>query len=347
MPGSSFQPPRQRIAWIDCAKGLAILLIALHHATSYETAIFGFTGTKLVFSWRNVGLLFYHIRLPLFFFLSGVAASGFLSDRGPRLKWSAVRGYALVYVLWSAALLFVVPAWPDLVSPRAVPPEQFGGLAIGNSVVWYLWAILGCLLIAHLSRPLPGWAVIGGALTLHALFDAADVLPGHLPALERSLPFYLLGFRYPNLPDYLPGLPRGSVAGLAATTSAIWWSEFSPVLTEALLDLAGLGIGVFVARQLPGRWPSAVTPLAWIGRRTLPIYILHFPIIAAAGVTSAQFLAPLPPSNPLVSIYAPLLAGIAVGTSIVLHVLLARIGAGWLFSLGKPETSFPLVKGVA
>lgn len=324
----------RRIEWIDCAKGAAILLIALHHATSYETAIFGRTLTLPVFNWRNLDLFLYHIRLPVFFFVSGVAASGHLSSRATGPNWATARGYALLYVLWSLALCTIVPDWPDF-DPGHYPTwTDITGLALGDSTVWYLWAILLCLMIGRLTMALPGWIPILAAVATYAAIDALGGMPGHLPALARSLPFYLLGFRYPALATEARRLPRGSVASFAAVTALVLWSRASTVLGDALLDLAGLGAGMALAKQLPKRLPGLVGPLGWVGRRTLPIYILHFPIIAGVGVATVRWLGPLPMNHPLVLIYAPALAAGAVAASLVLHLVLSRLGAGWMFTLG-------------
>lgn len=330
----------RRVEWIDCAKGAAILLIALHHATSYETAIFGQTLTLPVFNWRNLDLFLYHVRLPIFFFVSGVAASGYLSSRQTGPNWATARGYGLLYVLWSLALFTIVPDWPNF-DPGHYPTwADLTGLALGNSTVWYLWAILLCLMIGRVTLALPGWMPILFAVCAYAAIDTSGGLPGHLPALARSLPFYLLGFRYPALATETRNLPRGSVAVFAAVTGLVLWSRVSAVLGNALLDLAGLGAGVVLAKQLPGRLPRLVGPLGWIGRRTLPIYILHFPIIAGVGVATVRWLGPLPMNHPLVLVYAPALAAGAVAASLLLHLAISRLGAGWMFALGGTRKAF-------
>lgn len=323
-----------RIEWIDCAKGAAILLIALHHATSYETAIFGQTLTLPVFNWRNLDLFLYHIRLPVFFFVSGVAASGHLSSRRTGPNWTTARGYALLYLLWSLVLCTVVPDWPNFDPGHRPGWNDVVGFALGQSTVWYLWAILLCLAYARLTMALPGWIAIAVAVTAYAVIDAYGGMPGHLPALARSLPFYLLGFRYPALATGPNRPPRGSIAAFVVITAALAWSGLSTAITNALLDLAGLGAGMALIRQLPKRLPTAVGPLGWIGRRTLPIYILHFPIIAGVGVATVGLIGPLPMNHPLVLVYAPALAAGAVSASLLVHLVLQRLGAGWMFALG-------------
>lgn len=337
------QQTGQRIAWIDCAKGATILLILLHHAVSYESALFGQSGAQLVLNWRNIDLFLYHVRLPLFFFLSGMAASGFLSGRSNQPNWRTVRGNGLLYGLWGLALLFIVPDWPNMGPTYSLSVDQVTGLALGGSVIWYLWAIALCLLAAHLTRAVPAWAVICAAFALHVVMEGLDNVPGHLPALARALPVYLIGFRWPRLATREGALPRGSVAAFALLAIAVELVG-SNALFLALMDIVGLGVGLTVARNLPQWLPTVEAPLAWIGRRTLPIYILHFPIIAALGEGSLRLIGPLPLHHPLVAIYAPLLAAAAAGGSLALHLLLQRAGAGWLFKLGGSNRAFDVLE---
>jgi uncharacterized membrane protein YcfT len=283
------------------------------------------------------------MRLPVFFFLSGMAASGFLAGRTARLNWRTARGYALLYTLWSVAMLLVVPAWPNMGLGHALSAAQVTGLALGGSVIWYLWAMVLCLVTAHLTRPLPAWAVIATALGLHLLAEALSPLPGQLPALSRALPVYLIGFRLPQLATREGPLPRGAVAGFVLLAIAVELAG-STTLFRALMDIVGLGVGLGVARKLPEWLPTAEAPLAWVGRRTLPIYILHFPIIAVLGEGSVRFFGPLPLHHPLVAIYAPALAAAALLGSLVLHILLHRAGAGWLFKLGGSRASFDVAR---
>lgn len=337
------QQTGQRIAWIDCAKGATILLILLHHAVSYESALFGQSGAQLVLNWRNLDLFLYHVRLPVFFFISGMAASGFLSGRKTRLNWRTARGYGLVYGLWGLALALLVPNWPNMGLGDGLSLDQAAGLALGNSVIWYLWAIVLCLLAAHLTRAVPAWAAIGGAFALHVAVDGWSSAPGHLPALARALPVYLIGFRWPQLVAREGALPRGSVAAFALLAIAVELIG-SSALFLALMDIVGLGVGLTAARKLPHWLPTAEGPLAWVGRRTLPIYILHFPLIALLGEGSLRLIGPLRLDHPLVAIYAPLLAAAAAGASLALHAALQRAGAGWLFKLGGQSTSFDVLK---
>lgn len=61
---------KNRIEWIDCAKGLAIILVVFGHALTYFSPDF-----------ENIIHMIYSFHLPLFFVLTGyVSAYSYNSD---------------------------------------------------------------------------------------------------------------------------------------------------------------------------------------------------------------------------------------------------------------------------
>ncbi|HEX7784251.1 MAG TPA: hypothetical protein VF509_15725, partial [Sphingobium sp.] len=96
-----------------------------------------------------------------------------------------------------------------------------------------------------------------------------------------------------------------------------------------------LTIGLMAAAWAANRYPRFSDRVGWVGRRTLPIYVMHFPIIATVGGASVRFLGSLDTSHPLAIAFTPLLAAVSVGLSLALHIGLVRIGGGWLFAVPR------------
>jgi uncharacterized membrane protein YcfT len=63
----------RRIGWVDAAKGLAILLVALYHAQQFLR--FAGVGSPL---WRAFDGLLQTLRMPLFFTTAGLFATRYL-----------------------------------------------------------------------------------------------------------------------------------------------------------------------------------------------------------------------------------------------------------------------------
>lgn len=88
----------KRLAWIDYAKGLTIILVVYHH--SFLTLVN--SGVK-VNSWLiNANLSVYSFRMPMFFMLSGLFIARGLKKRGIK-KYIGYRARYLLYpyVLWT------------------------------------------------------------------------------------------------------------------------------------------------------------------------------------------------------------------------------------------------------
>ncbi|CAN5192707.1 acyltransferase [soil metagenome] len=321
-----------RISWIDVAKGAAIVLIVLHHARDYALSLVP-PSPEHVLRWAYIDPLLRHIRLPLFFLLSGMLASGMGSACGGFRARRSV-SLALVYAGWSVVLLLLVPHWPDD-SRHAIDPERLTGLLFGASPLWYLWATALAFAFAWATRTLASWMAVALACAAGLLLQKYGILiGGAFEVLGLYLPFYCLGACYPRLLTRLAAWrsPRGGAILLGA-----YGLSLSPVFDgpgiDLLRSLLGVGLGLAVAGLAAERWPRATAGLGWLGRRTLPIYILHFPIIALLCCAAVRQGAPLAWQSVAISLFAPLLTALTIALSLALFGLIRAAGAGWLFAM--------------
>jgi fucose 4-O-acetylase-like acetyltransferase len=327
-----------RAQWIDAGRGIAILLVVMHHAGIYERSLFPSADNGITHFWVGIELLLYHLRLPLFFFVSGSLASGYFSSRrrpSPKGAWQMAR----TYVLWSLILLVLAPAWP--MDGTAFPPDlsRIPALLWGASVAWYLWAIALCFAIANGTRWLRSVPLLLAALVVSSVLQSQFAWLGtSFHSFARCLPFYLLGFRFPMLGTEivaLRGFRKVAFPLLGYLLILTVSSGFS--IPNFMLDLAGLLIGLLLVGLMMRRLPTQAAWAQWIGLRTLPIYLLHFPIIAVIGCTTIRHYAPLPSNSLLMAIYVPALSVCAVALSLAIHALLTRAGASWLFTPPAPR----------
>jgi surface polysaccharide O-acyltransferase-like enzyme len=327
---------KQRVKWIDVARGFAILFVVMHHAGTYERALFSTSAAPLNSIWLGIELLLYHIRLPLFFFISGTLASGYFSKRGTGPRIRPALDLARTYAIWSVILLALAPSWPN--DGMALPDlTRIPGLLMGGSVAWYIWAIVICFAIGYATRKLPAIVALAIAIGISLILIYEFYSFGRSwQFLARCMPFYLLGFRFPGFGERIVSL-RGFwvVAGPVVLYFSLLSLHLRSVLTDYLYDLAGLGIGLLVVGFAVRRWPSETDRLAWLGQRTLPIYLLHFPIIALLGCEAIRYAAPLTPGHPAAYIFVPLLSAVSIVASLLLYALLLRLGGQRLFA-GPP-----------
>jgi uncharacterized membrane protein YcfT len=325
-----------RMLWVDLAKGVAIFLVAMHHSSIYERSIFSM-GVENGLIWSKAELVFYNVRMPLFFLISGFLASGIASRRkDSRIRFDASLSLTYVYFLWSLILLLLVPNWPNDGVAQSIGWRQIGATLLGDSLAWYLWAIVMSFFAACLTRRLPILAVLPLAFVIGVLLQTyGHMIGGRLETLGRLLPFYMLGIRCPNI-ILAVATKRKSKAIMAILLAYILLQhDFTSLWDDYVRDLLGLAIGLMTAAWAANRYPRVSARLAWLGQRTLPVYVMHFPIVAMLGGMAVRHLGTMRPDHPLAIAFTPLLAALSVCLSLALYSGLRRMGFGWLFTIPR------------
>lgn len=137
-----------------------------------------------------------------------------------------------------------------------------------------------------------------GAVLCAPLVGTAWWLPVLLSAGVASLPALLGSAALSGLQDALEASAlRGFWQHLGLTQSAPNAVDFVPLVPWLAFMLAGLGAGLWLARTGQGARlaglsvPGLARPLIWAGRRSLPIYLIHQPVLIGALMLAAH-LAP-------------------------------------------------------
>jgi threonine dehydratase len=335
---------RQREVWADVVKGFSIALVVLWHVVQKHVGTLDWQGSAQVAvqRWDTLTVALIPLRLPLFFAVSGLFAANVL-----RRPWSAVlrtraaRFYWLfvVWVLIQAPLFAAFPdfttghveSWTDLLAQLTVRPPN----------VWYLYALALYFLAARAVRDLPPVAVLTGGLVLSVL-AGAGLLPvvGNAQSVVQYFFFFLVGLYGPAVVRAVvaqAGIGRLALYTVLFGVGAVGVLAVGPGIERGVLapwvSLAGLAFGFTLAALLAGRrWLGA--PLAALGSRTLPVYVLHLPLVAAldAGVRHLE----LPRSWVVAGVYPVLAVLLVCAVCLPLEQLLRRLGLPWLFALPRP-----------
>lgn len=242
------------------------------------------------------------IRMPLFFLISGFLSEKFL-HRPLRDNFQRTFGMLLLSVLWTGIFLLrlLLPAARDGFAPPSAQ-NVIAALLLPTSF-WYIWALPAAHLCAWTL-----WQPFGQRSRLIIL--PLVVISFFGPAIER----HTIGL----IPEPLDALKAGSIAlnamwyfvGLHFKTSwatliqrasirRLWFSGLTYVIAVAIAlytsaeaimtahtPLAVIGL-VFAANGFGlMRFSSPFARLmTWIGRRTLPVYVLH--LFGVAGLSGA------------------------------------------------------------
>ncbi len=304
---------RPRIDWVDAGRGLAILLVALFHATNWLDA----AGLQVQF-WTDLNLVISAIRLPMFFTLSGLFAGKWIQSSWHQLWSVKLSLFVWVYTLWSVIATFTFMIGMHLQGAQGNYLTQFRRtvqlLWAPRFELWFVWALALMFVLLRLLRRVPPLAQLAltGVVSVLALSFEFDWNTGW-EGLAKYFFFFLLGtyarqgyFRWAeDSRAWLGWLTVLGAGGLATAGRLFGWSLTVPGYYFAVCcagALAGIRLSVWLAR---------LRFLAGIGRQTLPIYLTHTSLIIAV----CWFVAQLPTgvkASPLWLALPPLLVAAVV-----------------------------------
>lgn len=322
----------QRLAWLDIARGIGIVLVVAGHVERGLVA--AKIATSSAWSILDVGLYTFH--MPLFMILAGLNVKQSLSKGKSRFIRSKTRSVALPYIIWSLIQGVILVAlsgstnsstsWTDVLSIGWKPISPF----------WFLYAlfIYFCITALSLNRIfLIALGVFGIAfadifepgsfvnlICHHFLFFAVGVTGGDwIKNWNPSRPAIML---LAGIIGYFVGwqvLAEGKTA--YTSTSAIPCAIMGSIVVLA------------VARMVD----RSASYLEWIGQRSMPIYVMH--IIAASG--SRVVLQKLGITTD-VSVFFVVGVASGVGFPLIAFAFMNRLGVSPLFGLGdRPRRPGP------
>ncbi len=289
------------ILWINTLKGACILLVVLYHVISpgFENTLHYLSaGTLIARAWIAFNDVVSPLRMPAFFFVSGLlAARAILYKPWREVFTSRVTNLFYLYLLWGTIQwLSIYGISTGITGQRlsdninaawAQSPQQFIELMlVAMSSAWYLYALALFFLLAKLFSPyrLP---LLAAALLLNYA-ALANIFPGWgLASLAQYFVYFLVGVFYSREIIHLSEWRRGNMGRwlllLVLALGHIWLG------IEKSLFLCLLAIAMCIALA---RWLNQFLDLSWlnwVGRNTLQIYVLHRIFLEYFAMTAILF----------------------------------------------------------
>lgn len=276
-----------RIALWDNARLVLILLVVFGHC------IEGIHGVQLVTIVYDVVFAFH---MPAFLLVSGWFA------RADRLDRRALVGTARLVVTW----LIVEVAWIGVRFVLGEPPVHDDWLVVPSWTLWFLVSLFTMRLLLPYLALLRAPMVVALAVALAAGLTASVGTPFSASRTAALLPFFVLGwwlrrarvgeagwFVAPSA-RVRAGAGVVFVLGIVAvlllmrapgfTNQLLFWRrgydamDLEP-LPGMLLRSAFLAVGVAMTLAVLLLVPRSESRLSVIGRNTLPVYLLHAPLV--------------------------------------------------------------------
>ena len=279
-----------RLAWVDAARGVCVLLVVLLHVRIFVYAPLA-PATNGIEIWTQLTEFFGAFRLPLLFVVSGLVASKRVragwSD--PRTVLRAVSLYWL-YLVWLTvyAVLSIVVISPGIPFRVMTPLHYLEQVFVPDSMLWFIFALAAyVVLVSSLHRVRPA--------VMLAVLAAVSVATGAVPvtraeALWLHVVYYAVFFAVgvylaPALRQLASSRVRWRVplaVGAFIACQLLWQQSAEGTVLESALRLLRDGSAVvlsIVVIALLVRWRPFASVASAIGRRTLPIFVLQLPLI--------------------------------------------------------------------
>ncbi|MDZ4760524.1 MAG: acyltransferase family protein [Alphaproteobacteria bacterium] len=277
-------PAAGRIAWVDYAKGVCILLVVMFHTVNHYEEAVGATG------WMRWIVDFSKpFRMPDFFLISGLFLSRTINAPLRDYIDRKVLHFAYFYFLWLAITLAVT----DLDVLRADPAEWaklFGWHMIQPvGTLWFVHMLAIFYVLTRLVRKAPKLVVLAAAAGLQIAHQAQWIDTPSF-AVNRLMDYYVyffLGYALSEaifaMADRVRETPRLTIAMLAVWAMVNFQLTSNEVHGLPVLGLVMGLVGAFAVVQLSVLLSRARAAgfLGYCGRNSIVIYLaFFFPMMA-------------------------------------------------------------------
>lgn len=337
--------PATREAWGDALKGLLIILVVLWHVIMKSYLQIGWNlGLPIPGAWGLAGDLVWSLMMPLFLLVSGYFASTALTRPWSDVARTRIARFFYLYLLWSLihmAAMWAFPDFPTLVPRSLVEFVEY--LTISPPNTWYLYALAVYFLVAKALFRVPPWLLIAAAGVLAVSVSAGYVeVVSNRGSLLYNFVFFLVGLHLAPQVRGLVGRATLPMGALAVAGYLVAFGMMRLTQTETLpgvwplVSTVGVVMGLTVAPLL-ARTRRIGAGLTVLGRRSLPIYLIHMPLLALADLAVAGWLSGARVAVQLVAAVAlpVLLTALVIAASLAVNRALDRDGLRWLFDLPR------------
>ncbi|PRD43389.1 acyltransferase [Phyllobacterium phragmitis] len=273
---------KQRIDWVDIAKGMCIIFVVMMHSTLGVEKAAGAEG------WMHYVVAFAKpFRMPDFFMISGLFLGLVIDRPWRRYIDRKVVHFLYFYILWlTIQFLFKAPGIAAEEGAGGVASAYLMSFVEPFGTLWFIYILPVFFLVTRLVRRVPVWLVFAAL----ALFETLPIHTGWTMIDEfcGRFVYFFAGYAFApfifSAANWLRQRPLIGLAGLAAWAAAEYLLVFTPV---------------------PPMLSSLLTPEAFMaggrgGWSELPLVSLFLGLAGAfAIVATAALLSLLAEANPL------------------------------------------------
>lgn len=320
--------PVNRLAWVDVARGIGILLVVYGHALRAQV-----TAGQSDPAWHAAlqDEVIYSFHMHLFFFLAGLFVVGSIAKGAAPFLRTKLITIVYPYVLWS-----VISALLGTLANGATNHEMDLGHVAGIwwkpiYQYWFLYALFVCDVVALAIRADRRIAIILVALSAAGLLT---FLPGMLGVSAAYFAFFFGGaVLAPHVLKLRIAFPLAlaiALVGTAILALSFWQNNMfvasaGAALTGLLRGIAGVAATLALSMIISARAPWLVI----VGTASMAIYVMH--TIFSAGLRIV--MTALGVGEPTLSLIACTIIGVVA--PLMIWAIALRLGLLTWLGLGS------------
>jgi fucose 4-O-acetylase-like acetyltransferase len=290
-------PNRNRLLWVDYAKGIAIILVVYRHI------LIGIERAGLpVDAWLKIANeVVYSFRMPLFFILSGIFISRTIDKyAGAAFVWLKTKTILYPYLVWGVIQISIQiilsnytnanRGWIDytylITNPRAI--DQ----------LWYLLALFNCTLLFFLLKHVFKLKNVHLAVIAVALYALSE--PMAEISLVHDLFYYFiflvlghlcrLAFTQENYQQHFKSPTKLLLALPIAFATQWYWLDHQTMHVFLFLPIALIGCYVVYSLSFILADHAWLPGLIHIGKHSLQIYLMHLLVVSMCRMVMVNIL---------------------------------------------------------
>ncbi len=319
----------KRHDWVDAARGVCIILVVSMHFDEMHFSNLQVPELAKRF-WDYLTSIARPARMPTFFLISGFLASTAISKEFWEVFEKRFLKLYYLYLVW--AFIAVLALWVlfrelSLDSIVDFSHRILAELFYPRTQLWFIYGLIIFFWIAYTCRNSQG-ALLASALVASVFSEQIE--QNVLSQMLRTFPYFLIGV-------YAPKLVLDIVNQMTPRITCCAVMAYAFCLVPIMMDndfpgvwLPATVVGILIVLALSKFLSGRILFLEYIGRNTLPIYVMHSILILAANVllADADF-----EGGQWMMLY-PLFGILAVlFLCLLIFNILSRCGGRWLFEL--------------
>lgn len=283
--------PHARLAWLDYAKAIGIVLVVFGHASRSIGRTNGLVWSDTL---QSLDSVIYAFHMPLFFLVAGYVAGLQKAQASASFAQSLWWSVAVPYLVWSAIWISIKVMLPDAAN---VPLDISAlGKILWQPVehFWFLYHLFFIRVGWYIANRLKG---AGDALPLGLVLAAAAasaILMTRAPELDwvagflANFAIYGIGLVWlPMLLKVWGETPSVRLAMLGGAL-CLWGYALGGAAGNIWPAIGGAFIVVGLAKALPQPSTTGWRMFAYLGEASLAIYVMHLLVGAAMRVALAK-----------------------------------------------------------